>query len=461
MNNKEFLLKNRIDLQAEDVIPSSVFEITETLNKAGFRAYPIGGCVRDLLLGKKPSDWDIATESIPSETKKVFSNEKVIETGIKHGTVTVIKSGKPFEITTFRGDGEYSDGRHPDTVKFTTSLAEDLMRRDFTINAMALDVSSGKVYDPSGGLSDLSNGIIKCVGNPKLRFKEDALRIMRGLRFASVLSMEIEPETESEMFNCREGLGIISAERLKVEMEKLLTGVGVAQVLREYRNILEVFIPEIVPMADFDQKNIHHIYDVWEHTIRVVENTPPTPIYRWAALFHDMGKPAAFFQDNEGVGHFYGHGKISREICHGIMTRLRFDRQMRERIELLTENHDMVLAPTEKAVKRLLRRFGYEGVQDLVTLAKADNMGQNPAYRDRQKTFLQIEKIIKNIKEKEECFSLKDLDITGNEIKELGYSGRDIGDCLNRLLTMVIEGEVQNVREELIKKAEEYEKKTD
>ncbi|MDR3729017.1 MAG: HD domain-containing protein, partial [Oscillospiraceae bacterium] len=319
-------------------IPSYVARVLTELEARGFQAFCVGGCVRDCLLGRVPEDWDVTTSALPEQTMALFG-QQAVPTGLRHGTVTVVSGGKGVEVTTFRVDGAYGDNRHPDSVTFTRSLPEDLARRDFTVNAMAMDLR-GRIQDPWGGQADLERRCLRCVGEPERRFREDALRVMRGLRFSAVLGFDLEEETAAALVRCRELLGHIAVERLREELVKLLCGPQAAQVLRRWPQVVEVILPEIGPLVGFDQHNRHHCYDVWEHTLHVLDAVEPVPVLRCAALFHDMGKPECFALDEAGGGHFMGHPVVSRRIAEAIMTRLRFDNATREQIALLVEWHD-------------------------------------------------------------------------------------------------------------------------
>ena len=300
--------------------PESVRTVLGTLEAAGYEAWCVGGCVRDTLLGRVPGDWDVTTSAMPEETMAVFG-KRAFPTGLQHGTVTVRTHHEAIEVTTYRVDGEYRDHRRPDSVTFTRSLEEDLRRRDFTVNAMAMSLR-GELRDPFGGQMDLKNSVLRCVGEPDRRFGEDALRILRGLRFAATLGFTIEQETAESIHRSRNDLKDIAVERIQVELFKLLSGRNAAEILRQFPDVIGVFWPEVLPMVGFDQCNHHHCYDVWEHTLRAVEAVPCDPILRCAMLLHDIGKPACFTMDEAGVGHFYGHGAISRELADGMLRRL-------------------------------------------------------------------------------------------------------------------------------------------
>lgn len=430
-------------------MPVAVRQVMLALHAGGYEAFLVGGCVRDLLMGSVPKDWDITTSATPSDMKEIFSDFKLIETGLKHGTITVLINGEPLEITTFRVDGKSSDHRRPDTVSFTKSLQEDIVRRDFTMNAIAYSLDTGLI-DFVGGIQDIKSGIIRCVGDPDLRFQEDGLRMLRALRFAAVLGFDIDAKTAESIHTNKRLLENISAERIYAEMTRMLTGREVGKVLRQYADVLCVMIPEFTPMIGFAQHNQHHCFDVWQHTVAVVENSLPVPLLRWAALLHDIGKPACFTLDANGVGHFYGHAAIGREMADEIMRRLKFDNKTRERILLLIAHHDTPIPCDEKTIKRYLNRFGAEVLFEIIALARADNLGQSEAFRHRQTEYDALETLVHEILHKQPCVSLKDMAINGNDLLELGYRGKEIGNALTLLLEAVIEGYAANEKQELL-----------
>ena len=435
------------------MLPSNVYEALLRLNEAGYEAWLVGGCVRDRLMGAEPHDYDITTSASPEETEAVFAGERVIETGLRHGTVTVLLHGEPIEITTFRTEAAYSDHRRPDSVSFTRSLRKDLARRDFTVNAIAMD-AEGNLCDPYGGKTDLEERILRAVGDAEARFREDALRILRCLRFSSVLGFSIEPETSAAMIRCRNLLDYVSAERTYAELTKLLCGMDVRRVLMEYTDVLGAVLPELLPMKGFDQRNYHHVYDVLEHTARVVEHVPPEARLRWAALFHDAGKPACFTQDDHGVGHFYGHAEKSRELADAALLRLKTDNATREAADQLIRYHDWPIEPTAPAVRRALHKLGPEGLRDLIALKRADNLAQAPKYRDRQRTCDEIEAMAEQVLAEEQAFSLKDLAVNGDDLRAMGMSpGPEMGILLDRLLDDVIADRLPNERNALLAKA--------
>ena len=329
------------------------------LQAAGYEAWIVGGCVRDALLGLPPKDYDLTTSALPEETQRVFAAYPRIETGLRHGTVTVLLEGEPLEITTYRVDGAYSDARHPDGVTFTRSLRQDAARRDFTINAMAYAPGWG-LQDFFGGQADLARGILRAVGAAEKRFREDALRILRALRFASVLDFTLEGETARAARACAPLLAAVSAERVSGELGKLLCGKAAGRVLRDYPDVLGVVLPEILPMVGLDHRNPHHCYDVWTHTTVAVDHVPPELPLRLALLLHDIGKPDTFSLGEDGQGHFYGHPRRSVELAEGILSRLRFPRRTRERVLTLVRYHDAVLEESPQRVRRWLNKLGPE-----------------------------------------------------------------------------------------------------
>ena len=432
--------------------PPQVHSALNRLTAAGYEAYAVGGCVRDALMGRTPGDYDVTTSALPQETAAVFSGERVIETGLQHGTVTVLLEGMPLEITTFRVDGAYTDARHPDAVRFTRSLREDLARRDFTVNAMAWSPETG-LADPFGGADDLQAGIIRCVGVPETRFREDALRMLRMLRFASVLGFRIDPATAAAARENRALLGRISAERVASELKKLVCGADVRRVTLEHTDVLGAVLPEILPLRGFDQRNPHHCYDILEHSAAACEAVPAEPALRLAALLHDLGKPDCFFTDDAGVGHFYGHAERGAEIADALLRRLRFDNDSRERIGALVRYHDARIEPTERSVLRALRRFGADLFFDLTALKRADALAHAPGPdRDaRVQRSADLERLGRALLEREACFSLRDLAVNGGDLLAAGLSpGPAVGQALNALLDAVTDGRVANERAALL-----------
>lgn len=425
-------------------IPLQADKALKMLNAAGYEAYIVGGIVRNSLMGLDRSDIDITTSATPRQTAQVFSDYHVIETGLSHGTVTVHIDHTPLEITTYRTESTYSDNRHPDNVIFTASLQEDCARRDFTMNSVCYNPSTGLV-DYYGGRQDIQNKIIRCVGDANIRFSEDALRILRAVRFAAVLGFEIEEKTKQAIFANAHLLKNISAERIYVELQKLLCGKNVKKILLEYTEVLAVFMPEIMALKGFEQHNYHHIYDVLEHTAVAVENTPPVPQLRLAALLHDFGKPATFTMDENGVGHFYGHGNVSEEIAKKILRRLKASNDDYHLISRLVKYHDTFIEPNEKSVRRRLNRHGEEFIRLLLLLKRADNAGQNTKDFDRTQEYNTLEQLINTVVEQQQCFSLKQLAVNGSDLVALGIPpSKEMGTILNTLLEKVINGEIPN-----------------
>ena len=425
-------------------------KIISVLENSGFEAYAVGGCVRDSLLGKNPTDFDIATSAKPEEIKAVFKNEHVIETGIKHGTVTVLMEGEPFEITTFRIDKNYSDNRHPEEVEFTSSLEEDLARRDFTINSLAYTEKTG-IIDLFGGIFDLEHGIIRAVGEPEKRFNEDALRIMRALRFASVLGFEIEENTAKAIFESRLLLKNVSAERIFSELQKLLCGKNAAKILLEHAETFFVIIPELSVLKSFDQRHFRHHLDAFEHTAAVLENVPPKVHLRFAALFHDISKPLCQSIDENGTGHYYGHAQKSAEMAESVLIRLKADSETIKKVCELVRRHEDRFEPNPKNVKRLLGKIGPELFEDLLSLMEADESGKREEFRLEKSVFEEFRRIEKEILDKNECFSLKNLAISGKDLISKGFEpGPEMGKILENLLEKVMDGEIPNEKEKLL-----------
>ncbi|MBS7262170.1 MAG: HD domain-containing protein [Eubacteriales bacterium] len=430
--------------------------ILETLNRAGFEAYAVGGHVRDSILGKESFDVDICTSAQPFQVKKLF--DTVLPTGEKHGTMTVLIQGTPFEITTFRLDGSYRDARHPDSVRFSTDLRGDCARRDFTVNAMAADLD-GQVYDFYNGQQDLRDGVIRCVGKPEVRFREDALRILRALRFAATLDFSIEPETDAAIRRLYPRLRAVSAERILAELKKLLCGRGVRRVLLAYPEIVCFLIPEMKKCVGLSQHNPHHIYDVYEHIVRSVEATPADWMLRMTMLLHDIGKGECFSLDENGVGHFYGHAAVGVHIARAVLDRLRCDTATRDRILRLIKLHDVPYETTPRSARRLLNRLGKEDALALIAVKRADDAAHAPE-NNRLPVVDALEREILAQSEADACFSLRRLAVNGEDIKRIGWYGKDIGTELTRLLYAVIDDVLPNDKAALLADSKkQFEKK--
>lgn len=435
-------------------MPENVKTAISLLESCGFEAYAVGGCVRDSLLGKVPHDWDITTSATPEQTKNAFSAFHCIDTGIKHGTVTVVIDSEPLEITTFRLDGEYADNRHPKSVTFTPDLKEDLSRRDFTVNAMAFSPKVG-VVDLFGGKKDLQKGIIRCVGDPDRRFNEDALRILRAMRFASVLDFEIDKETAESAVNNRRLLKNISAERIFKELSGLICGKGVRRILTDFAPVVFEILPELLPMYKNSHDNPHHRYDIYEHTLIAVENVEPDPALRLAALLHDCGKPECKKFDENGIAHFYAHQRVSAELAAQILTRLKTSNKLRDEVLFLVSNHDRwELYENLDRMPRYLSKFGEQGILNLLKIMRADVLAQSPDYFFRLEQIDSARQNCIELAAQKPCLSLKSLEINGRALMELGIpQGRVLGAVLSRLLDEVIDGQTKNTREALSARA--------
>ncbi|MBQ8474656.1 MAG: HD domain-containing protein [Clostridia bacterium] len=435
-------------------IPYYAEKIISILEKNGFEAYIVGGCVRDSLLDMSPSDYDITTSATPEEMKAVLSDYKIIETGISHGTLTVLSQGNPLEITTFRCDGEYTDHRRPDSVTMTRNLREDLARRDFTVNAMAYSEKNGLI-DLYNGKNDLDNRVIRCVGDASRRFEEDALRIMRALRFAATLGFSIEAETSHQIYEKAHLLSYVSAERIATEFCRLICGKNAADIFLSYREVFALIIPELEKTFDLDQNNHHHIYDVFTHTVKVVEATPPILPVRLAALFHDIAKPLVMTYDENGIGHFYGHPDLSAEIAETVMKRLKLPTALIREVCDLVKLHDVRPAPNKKSIRKYLSKNPNVNTDHIMAIRRADLSAQNPEYHHQFDMLLETENIIREIKEEGLCISLRQLEVNGNDIASLGAKGQLIGVILNKLLADVCEEKLQNEKNALMRRAKQ------
>lgn len=429
--------------------------ILRTLENAGFEAYLVGGCVRDSIMGRTPQDFDITTDARPEQVIKIFDKFRTVPTGIKHGTVTVISNGEPFEVTTFRVDGNYSDSRRPDSVSFTSNLTEDLARRDFTVNAMAMDVR-GKIYDPFGGKSDIENKIIKCVGEPEKRFEEDALRIMRALRFSSQLGFEIEKSTSETLLKLRENLDKISRERVREELDKLICGKDVIRVMMDYREVIAQVIPELRECFDFEQHSVYHKYDVYEHTVRAVGIAEELPLKR-VMLLHDIAKPRVFRLDKNGRGHFKMHSEVGAKIAEKILKNLKYDNRTIKQTVLLIEHHSDNIH-TERDVKYTISEIGAENFFSLMKVKRADNSAKHSFVLRELEEFEELEKTAMRLIEDGACMTLRQLAVKGNDISELGFGGVRVGEILKKLLELVMDGEIPNDRERLLEYVRSVEK---
>lgn len=439
--------------------PVQVDGIIRQLNEKGFEAFLVGGCVRDSILGTQPSDWDIATNALPEQVKALF--HKTVDTGIRHGTVTVIMDGTNYEVTTYRIEGDYKDYRRPSQVRFSSSLEDDLGRRDFTVNAIAWHPRQGYV-DPFGGLKDLPDKIIRAVGSPDERFREDALRMLRAVRFSAQLDFSIEEKTFHSIQKYSSLIKHISGERIREEMTKILMSSDPLKFsLLEETGLLQFLLPEFVPAFRTDQDNPYHIYNVAMHTLKAVSYIKKDRNLRWAMLLHDIGKPYVKTVDKKGVGHFYGHSRESVKIAEKVLKRLRFDNKSMERIVKLVDIHDRNIEAADSSIRKHVNRLGVDLFADWLLVKEADNRAQNPVYLDeRLEKLNRVRQIFQEIVEKNECFSLKSLAINGDDLIAMGYKpGKKIKEILNGLLEAVMDKPEKNMKEILAELARQLHKK--
>lgn len=431
-------------------LPEKVKKIIDTLTRSGYEAFAVGGCVRDTMLGRKPQDWDITTSAKPAEVKALFPH--TIDTGIQHGTVTVLMDKEGFEVTTYRIDGEYEDARHPKEVTFTSNLIEDLKRRDFTINAMAYNDTVGLV-DAFEGEKDLQDGIIRCVGVAKERFTEDALRMLRAVRFSAQLGFRIEDATKEAIAELAPTIAKISAERIQVELVKLLVSAHPERILVAYETgLTAVFLPEFDVMMQTEQKNRHHCYSVGEHTIHALQEIRADKVLRLTMLFHDVAKPECKTTDESGNDHFYGHPARGAEITRKILRRLKFDNDTTDRTCRLVACHDDNPELSERSVRRAVFRNGEQQYPLLFEVKRADIAAQSDFRRAEKLNYVnQYEQIYRDIMEKKQCLSLKNLAVTGSDLIAAGMQpGKEIGEVLHYLLDEVIEHPEHNRKEQLL-----------
>ena len=435
-------------------LPQNVRACLDALENAGFSAYAVGGCVRDWLLGLTPHDYDLCTAATPAQIRQVFANRQQVLAGMKHGTVGIVFDKEVVEITTFRTEGGYADNRHPDWVKFVTDIEADLARRDFTVNAMAFSPSRG-LCDPFNGQADLKNKLLRAVGRPDDRFEEDALRILRGMRFASRFSLDVEPETWAAMLRKLELTGQLAAERVYGELDKLLMTASAADLIR-FAPMITYVIPELAPAVGFDQHSPHHAYDLYTHIAYVTAAVPAERTLRWAALLHDVGKVATFTRGEDGRGHFYGHAGKSAEIADSILRRLKMPTADREEVLLLIENHMTPMDLDEKLLRRRIARFGADFFFRLLQLQKADMGSKGTGKSADTERFDALEQHAHRTLDQMQCMSLRQLAIDGNDLMAMGFlPGKGLGNCLNRLYEMVIDQKINNNFEELSAAAKE------
>lgn len=431
-------------------LPEYAASCIHLLEEAGFAAYVVGGCVRDACLGIAPHDFDICTAALPEETQTVFRDYRQVLAGIKHGTVGVILDGEVVEITTFRTEGDYQDNRHPEWVQFVPDVLADLARRDYTINAMAWSPVRGYA-DPFGGREDLKNKVLRAVGNPTERFREDSLRILRGMRFAARFGLTIDPETEEAMHREAGLMEHLARERVFEELSRLLLCVDAEQLIR-FCPMLGQVIPELKSTFGFAQYSPYHAYDLFTHIAHVTEAVSAELTLRWAALLHDIGKVPTFTLDESGRGHFYGHAQTGAEMADVILRRLKAPTKLREDVIWLIDHHMTPLMPDRKLLRRYLSRFGSERIYWLLALQEADMGSKGTGCGAYSDSFFMVRQLLNEIESEEACLGLKDLAVNGHDLMAQGFRGREIGDRLNALLELVLAEELTNEREALLNK---------
>lgn len=439
-------------------IPEKVNRIISTLAAAGHEAYAVGGCVRDAVLGRVPADWDITTSASPMEVKQLFP--RTVDTGIQHGTVTVMLGHEGFEVTTYRVDGEYEDCRHPKEVQFTKSLIEDLKRRDFTMNAMAYNEEEGLV-DEFDGIGDLKRGVIRCVGNAEERFTEDALRMLRAVRFSAQLGFVLEENTRAAIGTLCGNLKKVSAERIRVELVKMLVSPHPEKLRDAWETgMTRIMLPEFDRCMACAQNNPHHVYSVGEHTIHAIQEAEADSILRLTMLLHDFGKPAVKTTDENGIDHFKGHQAVSEELAEDILKRLKFDNETIRQVKKLVYFHDYHPALTAAGVRRAANKIGGELFPLYLKVQRADILAQNPATQEEKLAVLaEVQRLYEKILEEQNCFTLKQLAVTGKDLMEIGIpAGPGLGEMLSRLLELVIEEPERNEKEWLLREAEALER---
>lgn len=431
-------------------LPGQVKEILDILAQNGYEGYAVGGCVRDAILNRTPSDWDITTSARPWQVKKLFS--RTVDTGLKHGTVTVLMGGKGYEVTTYRVDGEYEDHRRPKDVRFTARLEDDLQRRDFTINAMAYNEQCGLV-DVFGGIEDLERGLIRCVGNPRERFSEDALRILRAVRFSAQLGFEVDRQTGEAVREFAPSLSAISAERIQTELVKMMVSPHPEYLEYAWKlGITAVILPEFDRAMETTQNNPHHCYSVGRHTLEALKHIEPERCLRLAVLFHDLGKPQVRTADERGIDHFHGHAAVSGEMAAQIMRRLKFDNETQDRVKMYVLYHDIRPELNLVSVRRAVSRIGVDAFKNILKIKMADTLAQSPKWQPEKKEYLgRLQELFEEICESGDCLTVKGLAVSGRDLLEDGMEqGKDLGEMLSRLLSWVLEHPQDNNREFLL-----------
>lgn len=436
-------------MSAKILIPEYAKIAMKELNQNGFEAFVVGGCVRDSIMGKTANDWDMTTSAEPSETLDVFKKFRTIPTGIKHGTVTVLIDKQPLEITTFRIDGKYTDNRRPDSVNFTRDIENDLSRRDFTVNAMAYNDEDG-IVDLFGGMEDIKNKIIRSVGDPDVRFNEDALRIMRAIRFSSTLGFEIEEKTAESIRRNKHLLKNIAAERIRVELEKLLMGKDAQKVLLDFSDVIFEIIPELKETYGLKQNCPYHIYNVWEHIVKSVAVSKEDKNIRLTMLLHDIGKPQMKTTDENGQDHFKGHAKVSSDIAYEILKRLKYDNKTISTVTKLIFHHDDRLYNAPQNIKKHASKYGFDFLYLLDEVSRADILAQTPEMKNRLSVCDEYINKLKEIEKENLCLNISDLSVNGNDLVSCGYKGKEIGETLEKILDKILKGELENSKEKIL-----------
>ena len=427
------------------VLPENILYCLNALEGSGYEAWVVGGCVRDAVLGRTPKDYDICTRALPEQTRAVFAGHQLILAGEKHGTVGVVVEGQAVEITTYRAEGAYADSRHPDWVSFVGTIDQDLARRDFTVNAMAWSPRRG-LRDPFGGQADLETKTLRAVGEPEQRFREDALRILRGIRFCAAYGLEPEEKTLAAMFSQRGLMDRLARERVYDELCGFLPCAGLED-LQRFAPILAQVIPELAPMIGFDQHSPHHAYDLYTHVAHVTAGVSRDLTVRWAALLHDIGKIPTFTRDETGRGHFYGHAPAGAKLAREVLLRLKAPSAMVETVPTLIANHMLRLDPDRKQLRRQLRRLGFDTVEKLLDLQEADMTSKGTVEEQGRNVFPQLRELLTQIRAEDDVLAVKDLEVNGNDLLALGLRGRQIGQALDIVLGAVIDERLENEKE--------------
>ncbi|MBR2545767.1 MAG: CCA tRNA nucleotidyltransferase [Erysipelotrichaceae bacterium] len=428
------------------ILNEDISHIMNVFASNGFEVFLVGGCVRDMIMGLEPHDFDFTTNARPEQVHDVFREYKIIDTGIKHGTVTLVYNGETYEITTYRKETEYDDHRHPSSITYSDNVYEDLIRRDFTVNAMAYNPEYGLI-DYFDGLKDIENRIIRCVGNPDERFNEDALRILRAIRFATRFDFTIETATENALIKNRDLLKYISLERITSEFNEIICSDKAAEYIDRYRDVIAVFMPEIKIMFDFDQNSRYHCHDLWKHSLLTLQTVKPTVTSRWAALLHDIGKPDVRTTGKDGRYHYVGHPVRSEEIALKILRRMHFDKKTLKYTCDLIRNHDYDFNSDGK-IKLVISEYGHSFYQDLIDLKRADNMAHHPDFVNERSYYDMLAE--KGAEFRDNILHMSDMKINGDDIRSVGITGPAIGKALYRAYKKVLEGTVKNDHDILI-----------